>query len=175
MKCWKRSRKRLDEHLREYPESTARGGEQNQVTTTLRGGRFHRCRKTLAERSNGTGDTPLRDGIWCLPPACVLDDRRRNPARRGVSGVMGATGFEPVKAEPSDLQSDPFGHFGTRPGNTFSLQVRLARSRVGEYRDSNVYFQLARAVGKRKRQLLRINFTKPAGGMRWVASNADSV
>jgi hypothetical protein len=28
---------------------------------------------------------------------------------------MGATGFEPVKAEPSDLQSDPFGHFGTRP------------------------------------------------------------
>lgn len=28
---------------------------------------------------------------------------------------VGATGFEPVKAEPSDLQSDPFGHFGTRP------------------------------------------------------------
>ncbi len=28
---------------------------------------------------------------------------------------MGATGFEPVKAEPSDLQSDPFVHFGTRP------------------------------------------------------------
>ena len=28
---------------------------------------------------------------------------------------MGAVGFEPTKAEPSDLQSDPFGHFGTRP------------------------------------------------------------
>jgi 3-dehydro-L-gulonate 2-dehydrogenase len=28
---------------------------------------------------------------------------------------MGAEGFEPSKAEPSDLQSDPFVHFGTRP------------------------------------------------------------
>ena len=28
---------------------------------------------------------------------------------------MGAEGFEPSKAEPSDLQSDPFDHFGTRP------------------------------------------------------------
>src|SRR5688572_11855830 len=28
---------------------------------------------------------------------------------------MGAVGFEPTKAEPSDLQSDPFVHFGTRP------------------------------------------------------------
>ncbi|EAS40376.1 hypothetical protein P3TCK_23718 [Photobacterium profundum 3TCK] len=25
-------------------------------------------------------------------------------------------GFEPSKAEPSDLQSDPFGHSGTPPG-----------------------------------------------------------
>lgn len=28
---------------------------------------------------------------------------------------LGAEGFEPSKAEPSDLQSDPFDHFGTRP------------------------------------------------------------
>ncbi len=28
-----------------------------------------------------------------------------------VEGV----GFEPTKAEPSDLQSDPFGHSGTPP------------------------------------------------------------
>ncbi len=26
-------------------------------------------------------------------------------------------GFEPPKAEPSDLQSDPFGHSGTPPKN----------------------------------------------------------
>lgn len=28
---------------------------------------------------------------------------------------MGAVGFEPTKAEPTDLQSVPFDHFGTRP------------------------------------------------------------
>ena len=31
-------------------------------------------------------------------------------------------GFEPPKAEPSDLQSDPFGHSGTPPKN---LQIVL--------------------------------------------------
>ncbi len=29
---------------------------------------------------------------------------------------MGAAGFEPAKAEPADLQSAPFDHFGIRPG-----------------------------------------------------------
>ena len=29
-------------------------------------------------------------------------------------------GFEPPKAEPSDLQSDPFGHSGTPPQGHFS-------------------------------------------------------
>jgi hypothetical protein len=32
----------------------------------------------------------------------------RSPSLEGV-------GFEPTKAEPSDLQSDPFGHSGTPP------------------------------------------------------------
>ncbi len=31
-------------------------------------------------------------------------------------------GFEPPKAEPSDLQSDPFGHSGTPPN--FQLFLR---------------------------------------------------
>lgn len=30
--------------------------------------------------------------------------------------MVGRTGFEPVKAVPSDLQSDPFGHSGISPG-----------------------------------------------------------
>ena len=30
-------------------------------------------------------------------------------------------GFEPPKAEPSDLQSDPFGHSGTPPGEPHIL------------------------------------------------------
>ena len=34
-------------------------------------------------------------------------------------------GFEPPKAEPSDLQSDPFGHSGTPPS-----QVRANNSSV---------------------------------------------
>ena len=29
--------------------------------------------------------------------------------------MVGGTGFEPVKAEPSDLQSDPFGRSGIPP------------------------------------------------------------
>ena len=29
--------------------------------------------------------------------------------------VVEGEGFEPSKAEPSDLQSDPFGHSGTPP------------------------------------------------------------
>ncbi len=29
--------------------------------------------------------------------------------------VVEGAGFEPAKAEPSDLQSDPFGHSGTPP------------------------------------------------------------
>ena len=34
--------------------------------------------------------------------------------------VVEGGGFEPPKAEPSDLQSDPFGHSGTPPrGNQF--------------------------------------------------------
>ena len=32
-------------------------------------------------------------------------------------------GFEPPKAEPSDLQSDPFGHSGTPPRGHFINKV----------------------------------------------------
>ena len=37
---------------------------------------------------------------------------------------MEREGFEPSKAEPSDLQSDPFGHSGTSPLNTYSSILR---------------------------------------------------
>ena len=34
-------------------------------------------------------------------------------------------GFEPPKAEPSDLQSDPFGHSGTPPrGDQYKIDLR---------------------------------------------------
>ncbi len=34
-------------------------------------------------------------------------------------------GFEPPKAEPSDLQSDPFGHSGTPPRGRKARQCEL--------------------------------------------------
>ena len=34
---------------------------------------------------------------------------------------MGATGFEPVKAKPTDLQSAPFNHSGKPPKISFLL------------------------------------------------------
>ncbi len=36
----------------------------------------------------------------------------------GLRMMVEGGGFEPPKAEPSDLQSDPFGHSGTPPGMT---------------------------------------------------------
>src|SRR5215211_2993564 len=42
-------------------------------------------------------------------------ETQKPPRGAGAWTVMGAVGFEPTKAEPSDLQSDPFVHFGTRP------------------------------------------------------------
>ena len=45
-------------------------------------------------------------------------------------------GFEPSKAEPADLQSDPFGHLGTSP--FYYLIVRYFWYPVGE---SNPCFQ----------------------------------
>ena len=35
--------------------------------------------------------------------------------QHNVNIVVEGEGFEPSKAEPSDLQSDPFGHSGTPP------------------------------------------------------------
>ena len=39
----------------------------------------------------------------------------RRTRRATPEGLVGGTGFEPVKAMPSDLQSDPFGHSGILP------------------------------------------------------------
>ena len=36
-------------------------------------------------------------------------------------------GFEPPKAEPSDLQSDPFGHSGTPPNFYHSFMLTYAK------------------------------------------------
>ena len=43
-------------------------------------------------------------------------------------------GFEPPKAEPSDLQSDPFGHSGTPPKKTEPHILREQRDSVNKKR-----------------------------------------
>ncbi len=77
--------------------------------------------------------TPMARRCWRSPTTCAesrrkvdrLDEgpiERRTcqpvnetpPISRGFSQV-GAGGFEPPKAEPTDLQSVPFDRFGTRP------------------------------------------------------------
>ena len=44
-------------------------------------------------------------------------------------------GFEPPKAEPSDLQSDPFGHSGTPPRGHFHqlLLIRIRSLAMSRY------------------------------------------
>ena len=46
---------------------------------------------------------------------CELAWGARRTRRATRRGLVGGTGFEPVKAMPSDLQSDPFGHSGILP------------------------------------------------------------
>ena len=62
----------------------------------------------------------IRPGVRRLVPVAAEivmgSENARTPHCCGVLAGMGATGFEPVKAEPADLQSAPFGHLGTRPG-----------------------------------------------------------
>ena len=45
----------------------------------------------------------------------------RHPHKIMVEGA----GFEPAKAEPSDLQSDPFGHSGTPPRTVASIILKV--------------------------------------------------
>lgn len=64
----------------------------------------------------------LRTGY--LVPVVVREDAARNhrgnnesdPLSRAALGLVASRGFEPLKAKPSDLQSDPFGRLGNLPG-----------------------------------------------------------
>ena len=41
----------------------------------------------------------------------------------GLFYMVEGDGFEPSKAVPADLQSDPFGHSGTPPGFLYLINV----------------------------------------------------
>ena len=44
-----------------------------------------------------------------------------------IAGVVEGGGFEPPKAEPSDLQSDPFDHSGTPPKREPGIVVKAKK------------------------------------------------
>ena len=82
------------------------------------------CSMDRIGTSTGCGDRAARG---CLPTTAARASRRAAELLAGGSrapspgahgprgGVVGRTGFEPVKAVPSDLQSDPFGRSGISP------------------------------------------------------------
>ena len=95
--------------------------------------------ESRAERTASVGAyTPLKNE----PPGGIHQTRRRSglvgsdqgpgeaasrptrSARRRV--VVEGGGFEPPKAEPADLQSAPFDHFGTPPRDTCAVLLELA-------------------------------------------------
>ena len=57
------------------------------------------------------GPTPDPDP----PPGHAAGRRLRQRTNAASKALVEGGGFEPPKAEPSDLQSDPFGHSGTPP------------------------------------------------------------
>ncbi len=58
-------------------------------------------------------------------------------------------GFEPPKAEPSDLQSDPFGHSGTPPKEHAILRQRPWSVNPFFSRIPYLYLQTDRPIRKR--------------------------
>ena len=52
--------------------------------------------------------------------------------------LVGSTGFEPVKAEPSDLQSDPFDRFGNPPATILCRERRRPARHRGDARSNAV-------------------------------------
>ena len=64
-------------------------------------------------------------------------------------------GFEPPKAEPSDLQSDPFSHSGTPPKNASCVlcltvktlsTINLKSKASSNYVRSNTYLKINESV-----------------------------
>ena len=120
-------------------------------------------RRTLA-----VGTSP--HGVARKRPARTLSRHRTlGPRERAV---VEGVGFEPTKAEPSDLQSGPFGHSGTPPGIQHKRReiVRFRRPRVNDIqrrRDPAAQAPLPPAGSVRKR-----NGKRPAAPTRSSCNRA---
>ena len=60
-----------------------------------------------------------------IQPTCPTDN---NFTPQATLNLVEGEGFEPSKAEPSDLQSDPFGRSGTPPSETANYEYFTAIS-----------------------------------------------
>ena len=65
----------------------------------------------VADRS-ASRPQPRRGRGRGLPPVLLTE----SPQPRGAGDLVVGEGFEPPKAEPAELQSDPFGRLGNPPG-----------------------------------------------------------
>ena len=71
----------------------------------------------------------LRRFRACVEPLSVLI--LPDPAAEGHKTMVEGGGFEPPKAEPSDLQSDPFDRSGTPPKKRRYSLARQGRCQLG--------------------------------------------
>ena len=86
--------------------------------------------KSLEPSWSGKRGSNPRPSAWkadALPSELFppLNPKRLYSSVPSVYLLVGRGGFEPPKAEPSDLQSDPFGHSGTSPENRRSSKTTI--------------------------------------------------
>ena len=77
-----------------------------------------------------------------------------------VEGV----GFEPTKAEPSDLQSGPFGHSGTPP-NALNVYRQRKRRAILHVRALHVNGTVLQILSSSLIKALKINYLVPPRGV----------
>jgi hypothetical protein len=90
-------------------------------------------------------------------PPRSLGQRTRIRLRTGCRGTgcpMGGAGFEPAKALPSDLQSDPFGRSGNPPVNSACRSSDSLAGCTGTRRPAS---PRPRSVGPRRSQRRDLN------------------
>ena len=64
---------------------------------------------------------------------------------------MGRVGFEPTKAEPTDLQSVPFDRFGTDPRRTTPMPFHIPLNKFGVYFTARRVLLLAYHLSRQRR------------------------
>ena len=75
-------------------------------------------------------------------------------------------GFEPSKAEPSDLQSDPFGHSGTSPQYMFFIKYMFKKKwcRLSDSNQSPADYKSAALPNELKRHIKSIKIYEYLNG-----------